>query len=172
MAEDKFSSAYGFGAGMQLGGTIAGAFTEAAAIKQRAQFQTQQLEFNMKIADIQAKDAIDQGEQDAKALKRKAEQLRGSQRAAIGASGIEVNSGSALSVQSDTEDMADLDANTIRLNAARRAWGFKAEGANLFSQNVLNKASAENQARSTLLTGGISALGQGAMNYATLKKLS
>jgi len=164
--------AYGIGAGLELGSGIAGAFAEADALKQRAKFQAQQLEFNTKVAELQAEDAIAQGDQDAAALQRKARQLRGSQRAAFGASGVEVNSGSALSVQSDTEDMADIDAMTIKLNAARKAWGFKVDAVNSFAQSTLNSVAAENSARTTLLTNGIKSIGGAGKNYYEYKRLS
>lgn len=166
-----FETAYGIGAGMQLGSGIAGAFAESDALKQRAKFQAQQFEFNMKIAELQAEDAIAQGNTDASALQRKARQVRGSQRAAMGASGTEVNSGSNLSVQSDTEDMGDIDAMTIKINAARKAWGFKVDAVNMFSQSVLGTAAADNSARSTLLTGGFKTLGGATKDYAEYRRL-
>lgn len=166
-----FETAYGIGTGMQIGSSIAGAFIESDALKQRAKFQAQQFEFNMKIAELQAEDAIAQGDQEAAAHIRKARQVRGSQRAAMGASGTEVNSGSNLSVQSDTEDMGDIDAMTIKLNAARKAWGFKVDATNMFSQSVLGTAAAENSARTTLLTGGLKALGGGVRDYAVYRRL-
>lgn len=66
--------------------------------------------------DIGAQEALLQGGQ-----------VAGRARAAYGASGVDVASGSAQDVLATTAAMARLDAQTVQNNAAREAWGFQEE---------------------------------------------
>lgn len=88
-------------------------------------------DYNASVADMQATDAIARGEENAAEAGTKASELVGSQRAAYAAQGIDVNTGSAVDVQDATQQIADRDLKTIRLNAMREAWGYKAQAAGL-----------------------------------------
>lgn len=57
------------------------------------------------------------------------EQALGAQRAAAGASGVETEGGSYGLLYQDTATQGELDALTIRSNAAKGAWGYDQEAA-------------------------------------------
>lgn len=78
---------------------------------------------NAKLALRQAEDALRRGQDEELALRQRVAQTRGTQTAALAARGIDVSSGSALGLISDTEYLGEIDALTIRDNAAREAWG-------------------------------------------------
>jgi hypothetical protein len=72
----------------------------------------------------------------------------GTQRAEFAAQGVDVGSGSAVDVQKDTAYQGEIDALTLRTNAAREAWGYtvEAQGETLQAQNTrkLGKLQAAN----------------------------
>lgn len=96
-----------------------------------AESSAQVLDFNAEIADLQAKDAVIRG---AEAESRFRTQIRGAigtQRAGFAAGNIDVSFGSPVDVQADAAFLGELDALTIRTNAAREAWGFKVQAADI-----------------------------------------
>ena len=86
-----------------------------------------------------------------------------------GASGVDINSGSNLQVQSSARELGELNAITIRSNAARTAYGYQVQGANDTAQSQLDTFAANNATTSgdigegSTLLGG---LGSAASNYA------
>lgn len=101
----------------QVGSSLFSAFTgnRAAAQRQRA-------------ADRMAKDAIARGEEDANVFGQKLRVMLGRQRAVLGASGVDLNVGSARQVVTETERIGNEDIRRIRLNAGREAYGIRATG--------------------------------------------
>lgn len=86
-----------------------------------------------------------------------------------GASGVDINSGSNLQVQSSARELGELNAITIRSNAARTAYGYQVQGANDTAESTLDSMAANNAttageigAASSVLGG----LGSAASNYA------
>lgn len=86
-----------------------------------------------------------------------------------GASGVDINSGSNLQVQSSARQLGELNAITIRSNAARTAYGYQVQGANDTAQSNLDTFSA-GQAETAGDIGATSSviggLGSAASNYA------
>jgi hypothetical protein len=92
-----------------------------------AQSEAAVLEYNAKVADLQAQDAIARGNEEENRYRTQVRGLVGSQRVAGAASNVDVGFGSALDVQVDTARQGELDALTIRNNAAREAWGYSVQ---------------------------------------------
>lgn len=115
---------------------------------------------NARMAELQAEDALRRGDIEAMRQRQATRGLIGSQRAALAAQGIDLTSGSAMELQEDAAALGAQDAETIRANAWREAWGFRAEATNLRTQGHLERAAAATKAGSTLLTGGLSMLRQ------------
>jgi hypothetical protein len=86
-----------------------------------------------------------------------------------GASGVDINSKSNLQVQSSARELGELNAITIRSNAARTAYGYQVQGANDTAQSNLDTFSA-GQAETAGDIGAASSvlggLGSAASNYA------
>lgn len=96
--------------------------------KMRSGQETKQIyDANAGIADWQAQDALERGAVEEKRLRRRTEQVIGSQRTGLAAQGVDVNRGSALDVQADAAYLGELDALTIKNNAAKEAWGYKVQ---------------------------------------------
>lgn len=84
--------------------------------------------FGAALGEIQAKDAIARGAQEESKFRQGVRGLIGSQRAGFAAGNIDVSYGSAVDVQAESAFMGELDALTIRTNAAREAWGYRVQG--------------------------------------------
>lgn len=119
------------------------AYGQARTQKQTANYQAKVAENNQKAAEWQAQDAIQRGNTAADQARRKGAQTLGSQRAAMAAAGLDISTGSALSILEDTDYFNQVDQNTIRDNAAREAWGYKVQGSNYQASSQLYKSTAD-----------------------------
>lgn len=95
------------------------------AARDEADYQEQAAEKNRQIAQGAQSNAYERGQQEQMTSRLKYGNLKGEQAAAYGASGVSVNSGSALKTLADTQAMSDYDAKVIANNAAREAWGYR-----------------------------------------------
>lgn len=114
---------------------------------------------NARISEMQARDALKRGHEAEGISRQKTKKLIGSQRAALAAQGIRVDYGSAQDIQQEAQDIGELDALTIKNNAAREAFGFMQEASNSSMQGRLASSMANTKAMDTLLSGGIQAYG-------------
>jgi hypothetical protein len=103
---------------------------------------------NATMAEYAAADAQRKGEQDAAAVQRKAASLKSSQRVGAAAHGLDVGYGTAGDLQDQTDFFAQEDVNTVRNNAAKDAWGYRAQG-----------QSYQTQARATEHNGQMAVMG-------------
>lgn len=116
---------------------------------------------NAEQANLQAQHLIDQGAVDEKVHRQKVQQLIGTQRASAAGSGLLVDNGTTEDVVEDTAGFGELDALTIRNNAARSAWGARNTGAD-YSASA-NLATMKNS--SSALSVGGSLLSGGSQMY-------
>lgn len=136
-------------------GTMSSSYAQAKAAKTEGRYQQQQFETNARLADIQAKDAIKRGDKESANHMKKVRAMIGSQRAKMAAQGIDANSGSALDIQMDTAIYGSMDAQTIKNNAWREAWGYRVQANDYSGQGAMANLAAKNKARNTILTGGM-----------------
>lgn len=176
---------------MMAGVSLGSAYIQSQEEKMQGEYQRSVSSTNASILDAQANDAIARGDTaaaealragnvSASNIKKDAKKVSGSQRAALSAQGIDVSSGSASDVLSETQSQAEqdfnrtkyfskLDAITIKNNAWREAWGFKTESANtLFSGNMARSV-GDLRSSNTLLTGGLKAFAYGVDAYGSKK---
>lgn len=113
---------------------------------------------NAQIAEIQAKDALARGRVEAKRARRQTEQVIGAQRTGFAAQGVDVNRGSALDIQADAAYLGELDALTIRNNAAKEAWGYRTQADDLRFQGAVAKQEGQFGAFKTIIGAGGSML--------------
>lgn len=111
---------------------------QGAAAQRAADADASIADYNAAVADLQAKDATDRGMLEENRFRRGINTMIGAQRAGTAARNIDVGFGSAVDVQADAAQLGELDALTIRTNAAREAWGYAVEGV-----NERNKAAVE-----------------------------
>lgn len=111
----------GVGAGMSAGG----AGNKASAQKATLGYEASIARNNQKIANYQADLALENGAVAEQTQQLKTAALKGDQRAAMAANGVDLGEGSATETLATTEFMGKRDALTIRDNAARQAWAYK-----------------------------------------------
>lgn len=147
--------------GMGLG-SLANAYNQTEAMALQSEFQAKMFERNQKLAEVQADDALKRGDLAASKYKTNVNQTIGAQRASFAAQGLDINSGSAADIQTETSKFGALDQITIKTNAWREAYGYKTNANLLGMQGGMAQVGAKNQMFNTALTGGLQFL-----NYAT-----
>lgn len=144
---------------LSAGSSLLNASNQSSALKAQGAYQQQIAEMNARASDDLAKDAVERGKTESSLVRNRARQMLGSQRAGYAGQGVEVNSGTALQIQDETYTMGETDALTVKNNAWREAWGYKTQAKNIRSQGRLANMTAQLQARNTMLTGGLTAIG-------------
>lgn len=151
-----------------VGGTLltgAGQMQTANANAAALKYNSQVSEMNAVLADRRAKDAIERGQREEQRKRLEIAQLKGRQIAALSDSGVDIGFGSPLDTIVDTAVLGELDALTIRSNAAREAYEYKVQGVNARADAALSRANAQSAKTSGYLTAGGTILGGGARAY-------
>ena len=108
---------------------------------------------NAGLADRAAGDALQRGQYQEGRDRLQSDRLQAQQKAGYAAAGVDVKSGSALDVLSDTSEMSDLDARIIQNNAAREAFGYTSQARSQRRQADITEQTAADQAEGTILSG-------------------
>lgn len=80
-------------------------------------------------------------------------QIIGQQRAAIAAANVDPTLGTPADILGETAMLGEVDQQTIRMNAARTAWGLDMQARNFQNQGSLARWQGNAQARGTILGG-------------------
>lgn len=135
-----------------------GSYRQAQAAQAQANYNAAVAQNNAQVAEWQAQDAQRRGEEEAQAVRRNADQLKGRQRVTMAARGLDLTEGTAQELQDQTDFFGLTDVATTRNNAAREAWGRRVQGSNFQAEAGMNRATARQirpgmAAASTLLSG-------------------
>ncbi len=148
------------------GMNILGGLTSAGGIAASGQAQTQMLQYqaavanmNAQIAEQNANYAIQYGESQAQKYGLSSRQQFGQIVAGQAASGLDVSSGSAKQVQESQHLVSTMDLNQIRTNAAKTAYDYQVSAANYRAQAALNLMGAQNTQAATATNVASSLLG-------------
>ncbi len=106
---------------------LAGIGASTAGAYGQARWQQAAQKNNATLADYAAQDALERGEADVQQNQLQTAQLKGAQRAALAANGIDIGEGSAGNILTDTGYLGQRDITLIRSNAARQAWGYRTQ---------------------------------------------
>lgn len=143
--------------GSQAIAGIGASYSQAQAQKAQTYYQEKSMQFNADAADYQAKEAIARGEREANQAEVKARMILGAQRVAAAGQGVQVDVGTAASLQDETEAMAAIEAMNARNNAWMEAWGYKSQAVSSRSSAEFARISGDFSARNTMITGAINA---------------
>jgi hypothetical protein len=149
--------------GTQAAGGIASAFGAAASAsvqKMGYKLDATLSRINADKARDSAREVLREGYQAEVRQRLQTGQLKGAQRAAMGANNVDMTTGSALNRLVSTDYMGEADAQTIRLNAARAAMGYRDQAVNFDNKALIDKATASGI--NPFLTGATSLLGSAA----------
>jgi hypothetical protein len=132
-----------------------GAYGQARALRASGKFQQQLAAQNAQLSQLASENAVRAGETRAAVVGMHEGQLLGAQKVAFANQGVDVHSGSAADVATNTAQLGAMDQQTIRINAMRQALGYQIQGVNERFAGIFANLAAKNQADSTMLTGGM-----------------
>lgn len=174
MAGETGGGAANFSMGMMGVGavmSVLSAYQGSKAMKSQLAFQADMARINAEIAEQSAQQTLLTGQRQHGASRLRYGQLKGAQRAALAANGVDLGEGSAAEVQASSELLAEIDANQITANAVQAAWGYRTQGTNYENKARMDEATAAGinpglNAASSLVTNA----GQVAGNWYVLNK--
>tara|TARA_R110000868_G_scaffold411706_1_gene707819 strand:- start:40201 stop:40797 length:597 start_codon:yes stop_codon:yes gene_type:complete len=137
----------------------------ASANAAQARYQAQVAEQNRELMRRQEADALQRGQVAEENRRRVTAQQIGQQRAALAGQGTDFT-GSETDILGDTAAAGELDARTIRANAAREAYGYQVQGLGYGNTAALESARAANSTYSPNYLGAGASLLSGASTLA------
>lgn len=137
-----------------------GSIQQGKAAQASANYNAQVQQNNAAIATQNATLAGREGAANAEREQMKTRANVGAIKAAQGANGIDVNSGSAVDVRSGAAEAGLLNAITVRSNAAREAYGYQTQASSATGQAELDKAQGKNAAKAGYINAAGTFLGQ------------
>lgn len=148
------------GASTAIAMMVGGSVMQASANKASVKSQEALANYNAELGRLKATDAIARGEIAVDKQHIVGRTTIGSQRAAFAASGVDITDpdSTAVNVFKDTAAMSELDAVTIRSNAAREAWGYRMQAQNDEALGKVAKAEADNKAIGSYMSMGANVL--------------
>lgn len=99
---------------------------------------------NAILAQRKADESTQEGAQGGQVNDLKTKNLVGTQLVTQAANGLDVNSGTNVTLRESTADLGKLDTLTILHNALKKSAGFKAQASNFESEAELDQMSADN----------------------------
>lgn len=120
--------AQAFGVGMSSVGAVFGALMQKDMLRSQARMA----DINAGVSENNARNITSAGVVEESRIKLAGSQAKASQRAQIAASGVDIaGSNTALARLTGTDLITEVDANTVRANATRAAWGQRFEAGNM-----------------------------------------
>lgn len=144
---------------LAVGSTLVGGGLMAYSQYQTGKTEEALAKTNSKIADAQAADAERRGAIAEEEERNRVRAILGSQRATYGANNVVSSTGTPLGLLGQTAQYGELDALTVRNNAAREAFGYRVDSMNSKARGKLARQQGTLGAASTLLTAGGQAYG-------------
>lgn len=158
---------------LTIGSTVVGAVgsvTQGIAAQKAANYNAKIAEMNAELSQRQAKDAIERGQKEEQRKRMEVAQIRGQQKVAMAANGVDLGYGSPLDIAIDTAVMGELDALTIRSNANREAYDFEVQAVNQRAGANLARMEGKSQAMGSYLGAAGTVLGGAAKSYESYLK--
>ena len=137
----------------------------ASANAAQARYQAQVAQQNRELMSRQAADALQRGQVAEESRRRLTQQQIGRQQAALAAQGTDLE-GSPADILGDTAAAGELDARTIRANAAREAHGYRLQGLGYGNEAILQSTRAANSTYTPNYLGAGASLLAGASTLA------
>lgn len=150
--------------GLAVAGAVAGAASSIVSGMQgyaTGKAQQQMYEYNARIADNNARLAIEQGEREAEEQRRQNRRLQAAQVNALGSAGIVSGAGQALDITSDSAFRGELDAVTAKYNRDLEAWNYQNEATSLRYQGSVARHQGKLSLINGVLEAGVSLISSG-----------
>lgn len=135
-----------------------GQMQQGQAQQDQANYQAKIMNRNAQIADMNAQDAERRGQIEEKQLRLRTANIISDARSGLSGSGVVVDAGSPLDIQTDTAAWGEYDVQTQRWNVAKEVWGIKNQAANYTAQSGLYRMAGANAASAGVWGAGGSLL--------------
>ena len=155
---------------LTIGSTVLGAIgqiQQANAQAAAAEYNAKIAEMNAQLSERRAKDALERGAAEEQRKRMEVARIKGQQKVAMAANGVDLSFGSPLDTIVDTAVLGELDALTIRSNAYRESYDRRVDAVNQRAGATLNRMEAKAaktggylSAMGTILGGAGKAYGQ------------
>lgn len=145
---------------MQMSGgftSAIGAYSSASSRRTQMRGEADIADLNARLAETSAQSELRRGQSAVAASTARAGQVKGAQRAALAANGVDLSEGSAAEVLTSTDILKENEMNAITADAVASAWGYRVQGANYQNQARSKRAGADSI--SPLMAGASSFLG-------------
>lgn len=153
------------GAAVTAYGTIQSSEASSASAKYNSEVATENAAIATKSAQLAGAAGEAQAEQSSLQTRAKVGGIIANQ----AAGNIDVNSVSALDVQSSARELGELNALTVRSNAAKTAYAYETNSAGDVAQSQLDQFQSQNDITSGEISAGgtvLGGIGSAASNYA------
>lgn len=110
-------------------------------------------EMNAKLAEQQAQSALRKGEKEQQQIMVKGQKLKGEQKVAYGANGIDLSSRSAQNVMNETDYFTEADRLTAAANAIGEAWNSRLQAAQYQGKALIDRSNIKNAWKPALMAG-------------------
>lgn len=120
-----------------------GSFFGAKNQRTNARLNAEIGRINARIAELQGRDVLIQGQRAEQASRLRTAQTKSSTKAALAANGIDLGSDVATALNSSTDYIGEMDANTIAANAIKSAWGYRMDATSQRAQAAMADANAD-----------------------------
>lgn len=138
---------------IQIGAAVVGTAVAVKSSNDAQDYQNKVDANNAQLARNQAADAAAQGDLESERSAWRTRAIEGQQRAAIAAQGIDSEFGTPAELLGETALFGEMEQQQIRLDAARRAWGFNADARNTENQNRADRFSTKSRNQATIIGG-------------------
>lgn len=135
-----------------------GMYQQGEAQQDQANYQAKIMDRNAQIADMNAQDAERRGQIEEKQLRLRTANIISDARSGLSGSGVVVDTGSPLDIQTDTAAWGEFDVQTQRWNTAKEVWGIKNQAADYTAKGGLYRMSGANAASTGAMGAGSSLL--------------
>lgn len=148
------------GANAAIGMMALGTGMSAKANRASGKANQQIAEHNALLAEMQADDAIARGREDESRHRITSKGIIGAQRLGFAAAGVDISDpdSTASAVTENTAALSEIDALTIRSNAAREAWGYRRQAENSRYSGKVARMEGDNRAMSSIIGGASTVL--------------
>lgn len=141
--------------GVQAYLQVAGGYFASQNIKEAAAINKQVSDMNAQYAELDAFDAEAEGQSQQARYQSVIDQTLGQQQLLMTAKDIDVNYGSASSIQAETKFTGELNLMEIEKQAQEKALGLKNQAMNIRQQGEMNQAQADIQARQVMFSSAM-----------------
>jgi len=107
-----------------------GSYYQSQAMANNLEFQADMAKINAGIAESNAQAVLLSGQRAQQNVRLRTAKIKAAQRVGMAANGVDLGSRSAINLQTTTDTMGEIDAQTVENNAIRAAFGYRNQSVN------------------------------------------